>query len=46
MRFFLGKDYNHMRNYSEAVACEIDEEVEKIILKAYDRTESILKRAH
>ena len=39
---FLGKDYNHMRNYSEAVACEIDEEVEKIILKAYDRTESIL----
>ena len=36
------KDYNHMRNYSEAVACEIDEEVEKIILKAYDRTESIL----
>lgn len=39
---FLGKDYNHMRNYSEAVACEIDEEVEKIILKAYDRTEKIL----
>lgn len=39
---FLGKDYNHMRNYSEAVACEIDEEVEKIILKAYERTEKIL----
>lgn len=39
---FLGKDYNHMRNYSEAVACEIDEEVEKIIRKAYERTEKIL----
>ena len=38
---FLGKEYNQMRNKSEAVACEIDEDVEKIILKAYDRTESI-----
>lgn len=39
---FLGKDYNHMRNYSEAVASQIDQEVEKIILNAYKQTEDIL----
>ena len=39
---FLGKDYNHMRNYSEAVASQIDEEVEKIILNAYKQTKDIL----
>ncbi len=40
---FIGRDYNHIRNYSEAVASEIDEEVEKIVLDAYNRTESILR---
>lgn len=39
---FLGKDYNHMRNYSETIASEIDEEVNKIILQAYDRCREIL----
>ena len=39
---FLGKDYNHMRNYSENIAAVIDEEVEKIISDAYKRTEKIL----
>ena len=39
---FLGKDYNHMRNYSESVAAVIDQEVEKIISEAYARTEKIL----
>ena len=39
---FIGKDYNHVRNYSEAVASAIDEEVEEIMLKAYKRTEDIL----
>lgn len=39
---FIGRDYNHIRNYSEAVASEIDEEVERIILDAYKRTEAIL----
>ncbi len=41
---FLGKDYNHMRNYSEAVASQIDDEVEKIILNAYKQTEDILTK--
>jgi cell division protease FtsH len=40
---FLGKDYNHMRNYSESVAAEIDNEVEKIISTSYGRCEKILK---
>ena len=31
-----------MRNYSEAVASQIDDEVEKIILNAYKQTEDIL----
>ena len=39
---FLGKDYNHMRNYSENVASIIDQEVERIISEAYARTEKIL----
>ncbi|MCR5601865.1 MAG: ATP-dependent zinc metalloprotease FtsH [Ruminococcus sp.] len=32
---FLGKDYGHTKNYSEAVAAQIDEEVRSIIEKAY-----------
>ncbi len=39
---FIGKDYNHVRNYSETIASAIDEEVEKIISNAYNRTEEIL----
>ncbi len=40
---FIGKDYNHIRNYSETVAAEIDREVEGIVLRAYERTEAILR---
>ena len=40
---FLGKDYGHARNYSEAVAAEIDEEVKSIIEKAYADCTEILK---
>ena len=32
---FLGKDYGHTKNYSEAIAAQIDEEVRSIIEKAY-----------
>ncbi len=39
---FLGKTYNHTRNYSENIAAAIDEEVEAIINNAYKRTETIL----
>ena len=39
---FLGRDYSHMRNYSEETAAEIDEELNAIIKNAYDRTKNIL----
>lgn len=39
---FLGKDYGHTRNYSEAVAAKIDEEVKTIIENAYSDCQDIL----
>jgi len=39
---FLGKSFNHVRNYSENVAARIDEEIEEIIKNAYAETERIL----
>jgi cell division protease FtsH len=39
---FLGKDFNHVRNYSESVASQIDEEIERIVKDAYSRTKEIL----
>lgn len=39
---FLGKDYGHTRNYSEAVAAQIDNEVSSIIQKAYSDCADIL----
>ena len=39
---FLGRDYNHLRNYSESVASTIDNEVNEIINNAYNRTHTIL----
>ena len=39
---FLGKDYGHTRNYSEAVAGQIDNEIASIIHKAYSDCAEIL----
>ena len=39
---FLGKNYGQVRNYSESVASEIDNEIESIIRNAYKRTEDLL----
>ena len=39
---FLGKSYNQVRNYSENVAAKIDEEIERIVREAYERTEALL----
>ena len=41
---FLGRDYGHVRNYSEKMASEIDAEVEKIAKSAYNNAKSILKK--
>ena len=40
---FLGRDYNKSRNFSDAVALEIDQEVRKIINECYKKATKILK---
>lgn len=39
---FLGKDYTTMRNYSEKIAAEIDDEIQNYINEAYHKCEEIL----
>ena len=39
---FIGRDFGHTRGYSESVAKTIDEEVKKIVDKAYNRARDIL----
>ncbi|MDL2233253.1 ATP-dependent zinc metalloprotease FtsH [Ruminococcaceae bacterium OttesenSCG-928-L11] len=39
---FLGRDYGHMRDYSEEIASEIDKEVRSLIESAYQKTTDIL----
>ena len=40
---FLGRDYNKSKNFSDAVALEIDQEVRKIINSCYEEGENLLK---
>ena len=40
---FLGKDYGHVNNYSEATSAKIDAQIEKMMRNAYAQTEEILK---
>ena len=40
---FLGKDYGHVNNYSEATSAKIDTQIEKMMRNAYAQTEEILK---
>ena len=40
---FIGRDFGHTKDYSEAVAAKIDEEIKNIIDQCYSRCESILK---
>lgn len=40
---FLGRDYGNTRNYSESMACDIDNEINRIISESYSRCEKILK---
>ncbi len=40
---FLGRDFSRERNFSEAVASEIDEEIRRIINECYKRGEDIIK---
>ena len=40
---FLGKDFGHVNNYSEATSAKIDAEIERMMRHAYSQTEEILK---
>lgn len=40
---FIGRDYGHAQDYSEATAAVIDSEVDKIIRSAYDECKKILE---
>ncbi len=39
---FLGMDYSHSKNYSEAYANQIDDEVKRILTECYDKCEELL----
>ncbi|MBQ4561884.1 MAG: ATP-dependent zinc metalloprotease FtsH [Clostridia bacterium] len=40
---FLGRDFSNSRNYSEAIASKIDEEIHAIITEEFERAEKILR---
>ncbi len=39
---FLGRDFNSEQNYSESIAYEIDQEMQRIVKEQYERTRDIL----
>ncbi len=39
---FLGRDYNHSKNYSENIAGQIDDEIRAFIEEGFERAQSIL----
>ncbi len=39
---FLGKDFGHVREYSEATAQKIDKAIEKIVTETYNKTKKLL----
>jgi len=41
---FLGRDYGHVKNYSEATANAIDEEIRQIVEENYKSTQEILSK--
>jgi cell division protease FtsH len=41
---FLGRDIGHEQNYSDAIAYEIDQEMQSMIRRCYDRAKEILTK--
>jgi cell division protease FtsH len=41
---FLGRDFGHVKNYSEATAIAIDEEIRRIVEENHERTRDILSQ--
>lgn len=40
---FLGRDYNHQRNYSDALATEIDKQISEIVRECHEKAVALLK---
>ena len=40
---FLGRDYNHQRNYSDALATQIDKQISEIVRECHDKAIALLK---
>jgi len=41
---FLGRDFGHVKNYSEEIASKIDHEIRKMVDTAYDKAKNILSK--
>ncbi len=41
---FLGRDFGHVKNYSEEIAAKIDEEIKKIVNKGYETAKEIISK--
>ncbi len=41
---FLGRDFGHVKNYSEEISAKIDAEIHRIISQAYDKAKEILNK--
>lgn len=39
---FLGRDFGHVRNYSEELAAKIDSEIKKIVQKGYETAKTLI----
>jgi cell division protease FtsH len=42
-QIFLGRDFSQIQDYSERTAAEIDSEVRRLLVDAYERANSLLK---
>ena len=42
---FLGRDFGHVKNYSEEISSKIDSEIRRIITQAYDTAKTILTKS-
>lgn len=42
---FLGRDFGHVKNYSEEISSKIDSEIRKIIVQSYDSAKEILTKS-
>ena len=39
---FMGRDFGHLKDYSEEIAAQVDEEVKRIITEQYEKAKKLL----